>query len=55
MTRYLDPVIESLPYTYDDFYWMPNCSFGPPKMQKYCPQNLTHLGYVKLNGFHDNL
>ena len=25
------------------------------KMQKYCPQNLIHLGYVKLNGFHDNL
>ena len=24
-------------------------------MQKYRPQNLTHLGYVKLNGFHDNL
>ena len=20
-------------------------------MQKYCPQNLNHLGYVKLNGF----
>ena len=25
------------------------------KMQKYCPQSLTHLGYVKFNGFHDNL
>ena len=25
------------------------------EMQKVCPQNLTHLGYVKLNGFHDNL
>ena len=24
-------------------------------MQKYCPQNLTRLSYVKLNGFHDNL
>ena len=25
------------------------------QIQKYCPQNLTHLSYVKLNGFHDNL
>ena len=24
-------------------------------MQKYCPRNLTLLGYVKLNGFSDNL
>ena len=56
MTRNLDPVIVDLPYTHMQIY--NGCHIihlDHQNTKKYCPQNLTHLGYVKLNGFHDNL
>ena len=54
-TRNLDHVIVDLPYTPMTIsigYQIINLA---PKLQNYGPQNLTHLGYVKLHGFHDNL
>ena len=54
-TRNLEPVIVDLPYTPKKFLLDAILFIWTTKMQKYCPQNLTHLGYVKLNGFSDNL
>ena len=52
-TRHLELVIVNLPYTLRRFLLDAILFFWTTKMQKYCPQNLTHLGYVKLNGFSD--
>ena len=47
--RNFDPVIVDLSY-------IPmSISTGCQIVHLYCPQNLTHLDYVKLNGFHDFL
>ena len=53
-TRNLEPAIVDLPYTPMTISTGCQIVHLDLKMQKYCPQNLTHLGYVKLNGFHDN-
>ena len=54
-TRNLDPLIVDLPFTHMTISTGCQSVHFNHKMQKYCPQNLTHLNYVKLNGFHDNL
>ena len=54
-TRNLEPVIVDLPYTPIKFLLDAILFIWTTKMQKYCPQKLTHLGYVKLNGFSHNL
>ena len=34
---------------------LPNYSLGPLACKEnYCSQNVDHLGYAKLHGFHDN-
>ena len=50
-TRNLDPVIVGLPNT------PMTISIGCQtiNLDHQNPQSLTHLGYVKLHGFHDNL
>ena len=58
MTRNLDPVIIDLVLTpYDNFKWMPNYSFGPPKCKNVLKiqLNWVNVSFLKLNGFHDNL
>ena len=54
-TRNLDPVIVDLPVTLMTISLDAKLFIRTTKIQKYFSQNLTHLGYVKLNGFHDNL
>ena len=55
MTRNLDSVIVDLPDT--SMTISNGCHIGDLDHQNeiYCPQNVTLLRYVKLNGFHDNL
>ena len=48
-TGNLDPLIVDLPYTHMTI--SPGCQIVHLDRQ----QNLTHFGYVKLNGFYDNL
>ena len=38
----------------DNFSLMPNCSLGPPEYERKCSKKYTHLGYVKMHGYHGN-
>ena len=54
-TRNLDPVIVDILYTPMTISTGCRIVHLNHKMLKYCPQNFTHLGYVKLKSLHDNL
>ena len=48
---------DSIPtlHPYDKFLMDAKLFIWTTKMQNFCPQSLTHLGYVKFNGYQYNL